>query len=61
MYIELPVPGNFAREILLKTNGIEIHVDPVQEWKQMYHGAWHVERDWFYDRNAHGLNLKEAE
>jgi tricorn protease len=27
----------------------------------MYHEAWRVERDWFYDRNSHGLNLKEAE
>ena len=45
----------------LKTSGIEVRVDPVQEWKQMYREAWHVERDWFYDRNTHGLNLKEAE
>jgi tricorn protease len=33
----------------------------VQEWKQMYREAWRVERDWFYDRNAHGLDLKAAE
>ena len=45
----------------LKTAGIEVHVDPVQEWKQMYHEAWHTERDWFYDRNTHGLDLKAAE
>ena len=45
----------------LKTSGIEVRVDPVQEWRQMYHEAWRVERDWFYDRNAHGLNLKEVE
>ena len=45
----------------LKTAGIEVRVDPVQEWKQMYREAWRVERDWFYDRNAHGLDLKAAE
>ena len=45
----------------LKTSGIEVRVDPVQEWKQMYHEAWRVERDWFYDRNLHGLDLKAAE
>ncbi len=45
----------------LKTAGIEVRVDPVQEWKQMYHEAWHTERDWFYDRNFHGLDLKAAE
>lgn len=45
----------------LKTAGIQVHVDPVQEWKQMYHEAWRVERDWFYDRNLHALDVKEAE
>src|SRR6185369_14432927 len=45
----------------LKTAGIEVRVDPVQEWKQMYREAWRVERDWFYDRNLHGLDVKEAE
>jgi len=45
----------------LKTSGIEVRVDPVQEWRQMYREAWRVERDWFYDRNFHGLDLKAAE
>ena len=45
----------------LKTANIEVHVDPVQEWKQMYHEAWHTERDWFYDRNTHGFDLRAAE
>ncbi len=45
----------------LKTSGIEVRVDPVQEWKQMYREAWRIERDWFYDRNLHGLDLKAAQ
>ncbi len=45
----------------LKTDGIEVRVDPVQEWRQMYREAWRIERDWFYDRNIHGFDLKEAE
>ena len=45
----------------LKTSGIEVQVDPVQEWRQMYREAWRIERDWFYDRNIHGLDLKAAE
>ena len=49
------------RQGALKTAGIEVRVDPVQEWKQMYHEAWRIERDWFYDRNIHGLDLKAAE
>jgi tricorn protease len=45
----------------LKTSGIEVWVDPVQEWKQMYREAWRIERDWFYDRGFHGLDLQAAE
>jgi tricorn protease len=54
-------PAAGAAQGALKTSGIEVRVDPVQEWKQMYHEAWRTERDWFYDRNIHGLDLKEAE
>jgi tricorn protease len=46
---------------VLKTAGIEVRVEPMQEWKQMYREAWRVQRDWFYDRNHHGLDLKAAE
>ncbi len=45
----------------LKTEGIQVRVDPVQEWRQMYREAWRIERDWFYDRNIHGFDLKAAE
>jgi tricorn protease len=45
----------------LKTDGIEVRADPVQEWKQMYREAWRIERDWFYDRNIHGFDLQAAE
>jgi hypothetical protein len=24
----------------------------------MYREAWRIERDWFYDRNTHGFDLK---
>jgi tricorn protease len=54
-------PAGGAQKGVLKTSDIEIRVDPVQEWKQMYHEVWRTERDWFYDRNIHGLDLKEAE
>jgi tricorn protease len=53
-----PPPGGQGA---LKTAGIEVRVDPAQEWKQMYREAWRVERDWFYDRNLHGLDIKAAE
>src|SRR5208282_4873650 len=53
-------PGGSGQETL-KTSGIEVRVDPVEEWKQMYREAWRLERDWFYDRSIHGLDLKEEE
>ncbi|MBS1853950.1 MAG: PDZ domain-containing protein, partial [Acidobacteria bacterium] len=54
-------PPATAGQGALKTAGIEVRVDPVQEWSQMYREAWRVERDWFYDRNLHGLDLKAVE
>src|SRR5262249_2704329 len=46
---------------LLKTNDMEVYVDPRAEWKQMYREAWRLQRDFLYDPGAHGLNLQEAE
>jgi tricorn protease len=40
---------------------MEVYVDPRAEWKQMYHEAWRVQRDFFYDPSFHGLNLDAAE
>jgi tricorn protease len=45
----------------LGTDSIEVRVNPREEWKQMYHEAWRLERDFFYDPNFHGLDLKAAE
>ena len=30
-------------------------------WKQMFHEAWRIERDFLYDPHYHGLNLNAAE
>ena len=30
--------------------------DPVDDWKQMFNDAWRMERDYFYDRNLHGVD-----
>jgi tricorn protease len=46
-------PGTGA----LNLSGMEVMVDPVAEWKQMYREVWHIERDFFYDPGLHGLNL----
>ena len=46
---------------LLKTADMEVKVVPQEEWRQMYHEVWRIERDFFYDPNFHGLNIQEAE
>ena len=56
-----PPPANPASDSTLKTEGIQVRVDPREEWKQMYHEVWRIERDFFYDPNYHGLNLQAAE
>ena len=45
----------------LKTEDMEVSVEPREEWNQMYHEVWRIERDFFYDPHYHGLNLPAAE
>ncbi len=45
----------------LNTDSLEVRINPREEWKQMYHEVWRLERDFFYDPNFHGLDLKAAE
>ena len=46
---------------VLKLDEMEVRVDPRVEWRQMYHEAFRLERDFFYDPGFHGLNLAAAE
>ncbi|HEY1241235.1 MAG TPA: PDZ domain-containing protein [Bryobacteraceae bacterium] len=45
----------------LKLGGMEVKVDPLAEWKQMYHEVWRIERSYFYDPGMHGLEASTAE
>ena len=56
-----PRAGAPSDDHTLKTDAIEIRVEPKAEWRQMYHEVWRVERHFFYDPNYHGLNLEAAE
>jgi tricorn protease len=40
---------------------VEVYVDPRAEWRQIFHEAWRIERDFFYDPGHHGLDLAAAE
>lgn len=40
----------------IRINEMEMMVDPVAEWKELFNDAWRLERDYFYDPNMHGVN-----
>jgi tricorn protease len=40
----------------LRLNEMEMMVDPVAEWKELFTDAWRMERDYFYDPGMHGVN-----
>jgi len=42
----------------LRTDDMEVRVEPRLEWEQMYREVWRLERDFFYDPNHHGLDLQ---
>jgi len=42
----------------LATGGLEMTVEPAAEWRQIFHDAWRMERDFFYDPGMHGLDWK---
>lgn len=31
-------------------------IDPMAEWKQLFMDAWRIQRDYFYDKNMHGVD-----
>lgn len=53
-----PVPPGKG---MLKTDDMEVRVVPRQEWNQMYHEVWRIERDFFYDPNYHGYDIAAAQ
>ena len=54
-------PGKPGNEKTLKTQDLEVKVDPPAEWKQMFHEVWRIEREFFYDPHYHGLDLQAEE
>lgn len=59
--IQSLVLPNKPGEGVLKMADIEVRVDPKAEWRQMFHEAWRDERDFFYDKAIHGLDVVAAE
>ncbi len=50
-----------AGEGALKVASMEVNVEPIAEWKQMYHEVWRIEKSYFYDANLHGVNSADGE
>ena len=40
----------------LRTDELEMQLDPRAEWKQIFSDTWRLERDFFYDKNMHGVD-----
>ncbi len=41
---------------VINTGALEVRIDPVTEWAQIFDEAWRVNRDYFYDPGMHGAN-----
>ncbi len=42
----------------LAVDKIEVKIDPIAEWKEIFDEAWRINRDYFYDPNMHGNDWK---
>ncbi len=40
----------------LNTGGMEVKIDPLAEWPQIFDEAWRINRDYFYDPGMHGTD-----
>lgn len=40
----------------IATEELSATINPIEEWEQMFHDAWRIERDYFYDPGMHGLD-----
>ena len=40
----------------LNTAALQVKIDPVKEWNQIFEEAWRVNRDYFYDPGMHGAD-----
>jgi tricorn protease len=40
----------------LDLSNLTMRIVPIEEWTQMFHEAWRMERDFYYEPNMHGIN-----
>lgn len=44
----------------IRTNEMEMAIEPMKEWRQLLIDAWRLERDYFYDGDMHGVNWEQV-
>ncbi|MFT7617059.1 MAG: tricorn protease [Planctomycetota bacterium] len=52
-------PGQKAGSGAVDLTGVQVKIDPVKEWQQMFDDAWRITRDWFYDSKMHRVDWQE--
>lgn len=45
-----------SKKSSVNTADLQVKIDPVAEWPEIFDEAWRVNRDYFYDPNMHGVN-----
>lgn len=48
--------GSLNLSNAIDLSGCQFLFNPKEDWKQLYKDAWRMERDYFYDRNMHGVD-----
>jgi tricorn protease len=43
----------------LDLSGLQVDIDPREEWRQIFHEAWRIERDFYWDPKMTGHNWKQ--
>ena len=49
-------PGNGKLDL----SKMEMKIDPVKEWQQIFNDGWRIYRDYFYAGNLHGVNWQSV-
>jgi tricorn protease len=53
--------GPLPQAKTLNLAAMDVRIEPAVEWKELYHEAFRLERDFFYEPNFHGLDLAATE
>lgn len=55
-YSIVDVAADQKAEKSLAVKDMESTINPMEEWTQIYNDAWRFQRDFFYDKDMHGLD-----